>query len=86
MSSGAHLTKETFDLIKSIGEAQSKQEEDKIMTQEYTNLKAKVAEKNLSSKNQRECLLKAIYLEMLGHDASFMYIHAINQTQNKSIK
>ena len=32
MSSGSHLTKDMHDLIKSIGETRSKQEEDKIIT------------------------------------------------------
>ena len=48
------------------------------MTKEYGNLKSKIVEKNISSKNLKECLIKAIYLEMLGHDASCAYIHAVN--------
>ena len=31
MSSGSHLSKELLDLVKSIGESRSKQEEDKII-------------------------------------------------------
>ena len=83
MSSGQHLTKEMYDLIKSIGETRSKQEEDKIITTELNSLKTKIKEKNLSSKKQKENLIRAIYIEMLGHDASFGYIEAVNMTQSK---
>lgn len=83
MSSGQHLTKEMYDLVKSIGETRSKQEEDKIITTELNSLKTKINEKNLSSKKQKENLIRAIYIEMLGHDASFAYIHAVNMTQSK---
>lgn len=83
MSSGQHLSKEMYDLIKSIGETRSKQEEDKIITTELNSLKSKINEKNISSKKQKENLIRAIYIEMLGHDASFAYIHAVNMTQSK---
>jgi len=46
MSSGAHLTKDCYDLIKQIGEASSKQEEDKIMLIEQKYLRNKINEKN----------------------------------------
>jgi len=39
MASGSHLSKEMLDLIKSIGESRSKQEEDKIITAEAQILK-----------------------------------------------
>jgi AP-4 complex subunit epsilon-1 len=42
MSSGSHLSKDLHDLIKSIGETRSKQEEDKIITKELANLKSKL--------------------------------------------
>lgn len=78
MASGSHLSKELLDLVKSIGESRSKQEEDKIITAEAQILKIKFLEKNLNEKKMRELLIRAIYVEMLGHDASFSYIHAIN--------
>ena len=31
-------------------------------------------------------LIKLLYIETLGHDASFAHIHAINLTQSKSLK
>ena len=69
MSSGSHLSKELLDLVKSIGESRSKQEEDKIITGEALVLKQKFLERNLSEKKMRELLIRAIYVEMLGHDA-----------------
>ena len=80
MSSGNHLSKELFELVKSIGESRSKQEEDKIIISEAAVLKVKIAEPNIPFKKMKEMLIRAIYLEMLGHDASFAYIHAINLT------
>ena len=85
MSSGSHLSKELLDLVKSIGESRSKQEEDKIITAEAQLLKQKFLERNLSEKKMRELLIRAIYVEMLGHDASFSHIHAVNLTQSKNL-
>ena len=39
MSSGSHLSKELFELVKAIGESRSKQEEDKIITAEVEKLR-----------------------------------------------
>lgn len=80
MSSGSHLSKDLYDLIKSIGETRSKQEEDKIITNELNVLKTKINDKSTSTKKMKENLIRAIYIEMLGHDASFSYITAVNLT------
>ena len=77
MSSGSHLSRDFFDLVKSIGESRSKQEEDKIVLEEVAVLKQKLAEANISPKKMKEYMIRAIYVEMLGHDASFAYIHAV---------
>lgn len=84
MSSGSHLSKDLFELIKAIGESKSKQEEDKLITQELAILKTKIAEARVPDKRMKEYLIKAIYIEMLGHDASFAHIQAINLTQSSN--
>ncbi len=80
MASGSHLSKELLDLVKSIGESRSKQEEDKIIQAEASLLKQKFLERGLNDKRLKELLIRAIYVEMLGHDASFAHIHAVNLT------
>jgi AP-4 complex subunit epsilon-1 len=84
MASGSHLSKELLDLVKSIGESRSKQEEDKIITAEAQSLKGKFG-RSLPEKQMRELLIRALYVEMLGHDASFSYIHAVNLAQSKNL-
>ena len=85
MTSGAHLSKDLQDLIKSIGESRSKQEEDKIITKEVIELKSKISEPGILPKRMKELIIRALYIEMLGHDASFAYIHAINITNCPSV-
>ena len=85
MHSGSHLSKELFELVKSIGECRSKQEEDKIILQEMTTLKNKLNEANIQPKKMKELMIRTIYVEMLGHDASFAHIHAINLSQNRNL-
>ena len=69
---------------KNIGECKSKQEEDKILAQEVATLKSRFSEQ-LTGKKMKEALVRVMYAEMLGHDASFGHIHAVNMTQQTAL-
>ena len=80
-----NMSKELSELITAIGECRSKQQEDKIMKEEKSILKELISKPNATPKQRKEYLIRAIYLEMLGHDASFSYLYAVNLTQDKNI-
>jgi AP-4 complex subunit epsilon-1 len=84
-NSGSHLSKEMLDLIKAIGDSRSKQEEDKVILTEKEHLKVKIRESGVNAKKMKEYLIRAIYIEMLGHDANFAHLYAVNLTQDKNI-
>eukprot|EP00536_Pseudo-nitzschia_multiseries_P008306 jgi/Psemu1/296860/fgenesh1_pm.209_\ len=89
---GINLSKEFFELLKAIGESKSKQEEDRIMAKEVQCLKKKLAPVPTgatnplqSKKKSREFLVRLLYVEMLGHDASFGYIKAVEMAASASL-
>lgn len=95
---GTNLSKEFFELLKAIGESKSKQEEDRIILREVATLKKKLeppptpvgaapALSNLhtSKKHAKEFLVRMLYCEMLGHDASFGYIKAVEMAASASL-
>jgi AP-4 complex subunit epsilon-1 len=90
---GMALSKEFFELIKAIGESKSKQEEDRIMTREVARLKQKLEPTptgvphplQTSKKRSKEFLVRLLYVEMLGHDASFGYIKAVEMAASASL-
>ena len=86
--SGRHLTKEFAELIKAIGESKTKQEEDRIIKKEIVKLKTmfKAKSNKLSKKDKKEFLIRLIYAEMLGHDASFGYIRAVELTADSDVE
>jgi len=84
--SGSHLSRQLFNMIKTIGKAGSKQEEDAIISVETKQLAERLKEKNIKDSEMIEYLIYAIYIELLGHDASFAHIAAINTSQSKSFK
>ena len=69
---------------KSIGECKSKQEEDKILQNEVQVLKQRFNEQ-LTPKKMKEAIVRMMYAEMLGHDAAFGHIHAVNMSQQTGL-
>jgi AP-4 complex subunit epsilon-1 len=89
---GLNLSKEFFELLKAIGESKSKQEEDRIIAKEVQCLKQKlepvpqgVTPPLQSKKRAKEFLVRLLYVEMLGHDASFGYIKAVEMAASASL-
>lgn len=78
-------SKEFLDLVKSIGEARSKAEEDRIVLREIETLKRRIAEPDVSRRKMKEYIIRLVYVEMLGHDASFGYIHAVKMTHDDTV-
>lgn len=59
------------------GECKSKTDEDVIMQRESMYLRALLNQPKVEKSKIKEIMLRLMYLEMLGHDASFGYIHAV---------
>jgi len=88
--SGSHLSKDFFNLVKSIGESKSKQEEDRIIISELGTLKKSMSTPSTTSekpskRSLKEFLIRLMYVEMLGHDGSFGYIKAVELAAASSI-
>ena len=63
------------------------QEEDRIITNEVAELKKRVADRSgaLTGKKLKEFLLRLVYVEMLGHDASFGYMKAAELSASSNL-
>ncbi|XP_045668078.1 AP-4 complex subunit epsilon-1 isoform X2 [Ursus americanus] len=72
-------------LVRGITALTSKHEEEKLIQQELSNLKATVSAPTTTLRMMRECMVRLIYCEMLGYDASFGYIHAIKLAQQGNL-
>ncbi|XP_067293363.1 AP-4 complex subunit epsilon-1 [Pseudorasbora parva] len=81
----AKITNRLKQLIKDITELTSKHEEENLMKQELSAMKEQVSSPNTSMKQMREVMVRAMYCEMLGYDASFTYIHAIKLAQQGGV-
>jgi AP-4 complex subunit epsilon-1 len=85
MASLGFMNRDFFELVKAIGESKSKQEEDRIITEEIAFLKKKIAEPGMNKKKMKEYVIRSIYVEMLGQDASFAYIKAVELCASNNI-
>ncbi|XP_070546888.1 AP-4 complex subunit epsilon-1-like [Ptychodera flava] len=82
---GANISAGFQNLIRCVGEAKSKHEEERIIKKELELLKQRLAHPDISKKQMREYLVRLIYCEMLGQDASFGYIHALKFAQQGTL-
>ncbi|XP_030631531.1 AP-4 complex subunit epsilon-1 [Chanos chanos] len=78
-------TSKLGSLIRNITELTSKHEEEKLIKRELAALKEQVSSPNTTMKQMREAMVRAIYCEMLGYEASFTYIHAIKLAQQGTV-
>ncbi|XP_077568206.1 AP-4 complex subunit epsilon-1 [Stigmatopora nigra] len=74
-------TSKLGNLIRGITELTSKNDEEKLIQQELTSIKDQASSPNTSMRQMKEIMVRAIYCEMLGYEASFCYIHAIKLAQ-----
>lgn len=72
-------------LVRGVTALTSKHEEEKLIQQELSSLKATVSAPTTTLKMMKECMVRLIYCEMLGYDASFGYIHAIKLAQQGNL-
>lgn len=84
MATGNYI-KDFFDFVKAIGESKSKQEEDRIIADEVVHLKRVITQQQSNKKKLKELIIRAIYVEMLGQDASFAYIKAVELCASTNI-
>ncbi|XP_058500956.1 AP-4 complex subunit epsilon-1 [Solea solea] len=74
-------TSKLGNLIRGITELTSKHEEEKLIQRELASIKEQVSSPNTSMRQMKELMVRAIYCESLGYEASFSYIHAIKLAQ-----
>ncbi|XP_026775724.2 AP-4 complex subunit epsilon-1 [Pangasianodon hypophthalmus] len=72
-------------LIRSITELTSKNEEEKLITKELAAIKDQISSPYTTMRQMRELMVRAMYCEMLGYEASFAYIHAIKLAQQGTV-
>lgn len=71
--------------IKDLGDAKSKFEEDRVISKEIGYLKETLTKPGITSKIQKECIIRLLHCEMLGHDASFSYMEAVKFAQQQNL-
>ncbi|XP_040893945.1 AP-4 complex subunit epsilon-1 [Toxotes jaculatrix] len=74
-------TSKLGNLIRGITELTSKHEEEKLIQRELASIKEQLSSPNTTMRQMKELMVRAIYCESLGYEASFSYIHAIKLAQ-----
>ncbi|BAM42425.1 uncharacterized protein TOT_040000792 [Theileria orientalis strain Shintoku] len=80
-----HVSREFHRFTQSISDSKSKQEEERLISREISLLKLNFQNKNVSKNQLKDYLLRCLYIEMLGFNTKFAYIHAINMAQDKHL-
>uniref|UniRef100_A0AAX7V5V6 AP-4 complex subunit epsilon n=1 Tax=Astatotilapia calliptera TaxID=8154 RepID=A0AAX7V5V6_ASTCA len=78
-------TSKLGNLIRGITELTSKHEEEKLIQHELLAIKEQVSSPNTTMRQMKELMVRSIYCEMLGYEASFSYIHAIKLAQQGTV-
>lgn len=82
--SGMHLSKEFFELLKSIGESKSKQEEDRIVQREIVTLKKKMETGNLTMNVGGESKMGMGGIKAAGASMGGGGVNVLNQNRKKA--
>lgn len=78
-------SKEFDTLVRAIGECKSKAEEDAIIEREVEVLKPRLKDPRLDKRSMKELLVRLIYVEMLGHDASWAHVKALQACSDSQL-
>ena len=96
----AQHSREFDALVRAIGECRSKAEEDAIVAAEVATLKPRLigsgggggnasmsssGAERLSGHALKECLVRLVYIDMLGHDASWGYVKALQACSDTNL-
>ena len=83
--SGPTWSREFDLLIRSIGECKSKAEEDAIIAREVDILKPRLKDAKIDKRSLKEVLVRLTYVEMLGHDASWGHVKALQACSDTNL-
>lgn len=83
--SGPTWSREFDLLIRAIGECKSKAEEDAIIAREVELLKPRLKDAKTDKRMLKELLVRLTYVEMLGHDASWGHVKALQACSDTNL-
>ncbi|KAH8614289.1 putative Adaptin N terminal region Adaptin AP4 complex epsilon appendage platform [Trypanosoma vivax] len=78
-------SREFFNYVRCIGESRSKQEEDRVVQRDLSELKKAFADPDLDKSLLKELVVRVFYAEMLGHSAEFGHIHCVNLSSSQDL-
>ncbi len=82
---GPVWSREFDQLIRAIGECKSKAEEDAIIAREVEILKPRLKDAKADKRFLKEILVRLMYVEMLGHDASWGHVKALQACSDTNL-